>query len=82
MPHALTAHHAFGNELTVFIHRHFAAAHTLQLAIVRVDIFDWAKNTLTKQAIALWLLGAVVDCLWLGYFAVAPFQDVFRAGNR
>ena len=40
---------------------------------MRIDILDWAKDSLAEQAVALWLLGAIVNRFRLGNFAVAPF---------
>ena len=81
MPHPLATHDRLGDKFTILIYCSFAAAHTLKLAVVWVDIFDWAKNSLTKQAIALRLLGSIVNRLRLGYFAVAPLEDILGAGD-
>ena len=40
---------------------------------MRVDILDRAKDSLAEQAVALWLLGAIVNRFRLSDFAVAPF---------
>ena len=81
VPHPLATHDRLGDKLTILIYCSFAAAHTLELAVVWVDIFDWAKNSLTKQAIALRLLGSIVNRLRLGDFAVAPLEDILGAGD-
>ena len=81
VPHPLAAHDRLSDKLAILVYCSFAAAHTLELAVVWVDIFDWAKNTLTKQAIALRLLGSIVNRLRLGDFAVAPLEDILGAGD-
>ena len=40
---------------------------------MRIDILDRAKYSLAEQAVALWLLGAIVNRFRLSDFAVAPF---------
>ena len=40
---------------------------------MRIDVLNRAKDSLAEQAVALWLLGAVVNRFRLGNFAVAPF---------
>ena len=81
MPHPLATHDRLGDKFTILIYCSFAAAHTLELAVVWVDIFDWAKNSLTKQAIALRLLGSIVNRLRLGDFTVTPLEDILGAGD-
>ena len=39
---------------------------------MRIDILDWTKDSLAEQAVALWLLGAIVNRFRLSDFAVAP----------
>ena len=53
MAHALTADNALGNQLTVFIYGSFAAADTLVLGVVRVDVFNGAKDALRTNRRAL-----------------------------
>ena len=38
-----------------------------------IDILNRTKDSLAEQAVALWLLGAIVNRFWLSDFAVAPF---------
>ena len=64
MTHAFAANNAFSDELTVFINGSFAATNTFVFSVVRVDVFDWAKNSLTEQAVALRFLGTVVNGFW------------------
>ena len=40
---------------------------------MRIDVLNRAKDSLAEQAVALWLLGAVVNRFRLSDFAVAPF---------
>jgi hypothetical protein len=49
---------------------------------VRVNIFDWAKDSLTKQAITLRFLGTIVNRFWFRNFTMAPFEHIFRARYR
>ena len=39
---------------------------------MRVNVLDRAKDSLAEQAVALWLLGAIIDRLWLENLAVTP----------
>ena len=39
---------------------------------MRIDILDRTEDPLAEQAIALWLLGAIIDRLWLENLAVTP----------
>ena len=71
--HALAADNGFGDQLAVFIDGSFARAYALELGIMRIDILDRAKDSLAEQAVALWLLGAIVNRFRLSDFAVAPF---------
>ena len=40
---------------------------------MRIDVLDRAKDSLAEQAVALWLLSAIVNRFRLSDFAVAPF---------
>jgi hypothetical protein len=75
--HALAADNTARDELTVFIDGGFTAANALVLGIVWVDVFDWAKDTLTEKAIAFWFLGTVVDGFWLQNLTVTPVENIF-----
>ena len=82
MAHALAADDAAGYQFAVLIYGCFAAAHALVFGVVRVDIFDRTENPLAEQSVAFRFLGSVVDGFRLGDFAVAPLQNVMRAGDR
>ena len=81
MSHSLTADNRAGNQLAIFVDGCFAATNTFILGVMRVDILYRAKDALTKQAVAFWLLGTVINSLWLGNLAVTPLHNVFRTSN-
>ena len=81
MPHAFAASNRLRDEVAIFVDRLFTRTNAFKLRIMRVDIFRRPENTLTEEAVALWLLGAVVDSFGFSDFAVAPVQDVFRGSH-
>jgi hypothetical protein len=78
--HAFAADNAAGNDFTVFIDGSFTASNALVFGVVRVNVLDWSENALTEQTIAFRLLSSVVNGFRLGNFAVAPVEDILRAG--
>ena len=58
---------------------HAAVLHALVLAAEALPVGDGTENLGAEQAVAFRLEGAVVDGLRLGYFAVRPGPDFFRA---
>ena len=82
MAHAVAAH---------LLHRHFDAAffaddalvlHALVLAAQAFVVLHGPEDARAEQAIAFRLEGAVVDGLRLLNLAMAPAQDLVRAGQR
>ena len=82
MAHAVAAH---------LLHRHFDAAffaddalvlHALVLAAQAFVVLHRAEDAGAEQPVPLRLEGAVVDRLGLFDLAVAPAQDLIRAGQR
>ncbi len=79
MTHTFTSYHTPRDELAVFVDSSLAGAHTFELGVVRIDVFDWTKDTLTEQTVTLRLLGTIVDRLRFCHFTVAPFEDILSA---
>ena len=82
MAHAVAAH---------FLHRHFDAAlladdalvlHALVLAAQAFVILHRPEDAGAEQPVPLRLEGAVIDGLGLFDLAMAPAQDLVRAGQR
>jgi hypothetical protein len=80
--HALAPDDAAGNQLAVLVDGRFAATDTLVFGIVRVDVLDRTVDPLTELTVAFRILSPIVDGFGFRNFAVAPIQDVFRAGDR
>ena len=51
---------------------------TLVFTAGTLIILNRAENSLAEQTIALRLIGPVVDCFWLQYFAKRTFQNGIR----
>jgi hypothetical protein len=79
--HPFAADDTFSYEFTVLVDGGFAAADTFVFRVVRVDVLDRSEDALTKETIAFRLLSSIVNRFRLGNFAVAPFKNIFRAGD-
>ena len=80
--HALAAHFAHRYFHAALVADHAAVLHALVLAAQALPVRHRSENARAEQAVALRLEGAVVDGLRLGYFAVRPAADLFRAGQH
>ena len=74
----LTAHLLLGNLNTATVADDALVANTLVLAAGALIVLRRTKDTLTEQAVALWLIGTVVDGLRFGNLAEAALEDVLR----
>src|SRR3989344_1582694 len=73
--HALTTHDGARNLNTAFVADDALVADTLVLAAVTLVVLLGAEDLLVEEPVLLGALGAVVDGLGLGHFAVAPRKD-------
>src|SRR5271170_4381134 len=76
---ALAADFAKGDFDPALVADDSAVLHALVFAAEALPVGDRAENLGAEQPVALRLKGAVVDGLRLGYFAVRPGADFFRA---
>ena len=75
--HALTAHLIFCNLDAAALANFSFITDTFIFSAVAFPVLCRAKDTLAKQAVALRLQGAVVDCFRLFDLTVGPFADLF-----
>src|SRR5262245_39868361 len=80
MTHTLTTYDTSCYKLTIFINSSFARTNALEFGIVRANILNGTKDSLTEQTIAFWLLSSIVNSFGLSDFTIAPSQNVFRTG--
>ncbi len=82
MAHALAAHLLHGDFDTALFADDALVLHALVLAAQALVILDRTEDARAEQAVALGLEGTVVDRFRLLDLAVAPAQDLVRAGQR
>src|SRR3989338_8351088 len=82
MAHPLAAHNATSHQLAILVDGRFTRADAFVFGVVGIYIFNWAKNALAKEPVALRLLGSIIDCLGLCYLAITPLHNIGRIGNR
>ena len=78
MAAALTAHFLLGHLDTTTVAHDAFIADTLILAAGALVVLRRTEDTLAEQAVALGLIGTVVDGLRLGNLAIAILQDLLR----
>ena len=75
--HALAAHLGARDFDAALLADDALIADALIFAAVAFPVLGGAEDLLAEEAVALGLLGAVVDGLGFGHFAVRPFPDLF-----
>ena len=75
--HALAAHLGARHFDAALLADDALVADALIFAAVAFPVLGGAEDLLAEEAVALGLLGAVVDGLGFGHFAVRPFPDLF-----
>src|SRR5436190_20652483 len=81
MAEALAANLAQSDFNAALVADNAAVLHALVLAAQALPVRDGAKNLGAEEAVSLGLERAVVDALRLGYFAVRPRANLFRASQ-
>ena len=76
--HALAAHFLLGNLHTAAVTHDTLVADTLVLAAVALVVLHRAEDALAEEAVALGLVGAVVDGLGLEHLAARLLQNLLR----
>ena len=70
MPHAFTAYLGSRHLDTALVADNSLVAYFLILAAIALKILGWAKDSLAEKRVPFRLKCAVIDGLWLGYFAI------------
>ena len=76
MTHALTANLCAGYFNTATLADDSLKADALVLTAITFPITSWSEDLLVEESVLLWLECAVVDCLWLLYFAERPITNI------
>ena len=69
VPHAFTADLLLRDFYTTAVTDDPTIADTLLLTTVALKVLHRTEDALTEEPITLWLVGTVVDRLWLEYFS-------------
>ena len=78
--HALAANFGTGDFNATTLTNNSLKANTLVFTAVALPVTGWSENLFTEKTIFFGSQCAVVNCLWLFYFAFGPQANLIRSG--